>query len=257
MANLYHATGIALSRRDHREADRWYSILTREHGKIELLARGGHKVLAKLTPHLEMPAVVDFHVVRGRQFDTIAGTDRRRAFPSTYADLPRLLLAHNALQLTDIGTRPDEPDARLFDLLVGWFEAVEAAPSVTPERAGFLLGGYALRLLSAIGYRPELTRCLACKRPVEPGGYRWHAVKGGVACRGCVERDQEQWFAARVLSDDALKLIRFGLDAPFPELFRPRLAADRLLEYHEAVESLMVSHFPVIPANSLRAACAF
>jgi DNA repair protein RecO (recombination protein O) len=229
--------------------------LTREHGKVDLLARGGHKMLAKLTPHLEMPAVVDFHVVGGRQYDTLAGTNRRRAFPNVYADLPRLLLAQNALHLTDIGTRANEPDPALYDLLARWMEAIDDAPSVTVERAGFLLGSYALKLLAAIGYRPELGRCLSCKFAIEPGSYRWHALKGGVVCRPCAERDQEQWFAARRLSDEALKLVRFGLSEPFSDQFRPHLSGEHLAEYHEAVESLLISHFPVIPANSLRGAC--
>lgn len=257
MASLYHATGIVLSRRDHREADRWYSVLTREYGKIELLARGGHKALAKLTPHLEMPAVVDFHVVNGRQFDTVAGTDRLRAFPSLYGDLSRLLLVQNALHLTDIGTRTNETDPILYDLLLQWVEAVESSPALSAERAAFLLGSYALKLLAVIGYRPELSNCLACKRAIVPGGYRWHALKGGVVCQDCAGQDQEQWFAARALSDDTLKLLRFGLSEPFSSQFRPHLSGERLGEYHEAVESLMVSHFPVIPASSIRAACAF
>src|SRR3989339_1176892 len=256
MVSLYRATGIVLSRKDHREADRWYSVLTREFGKVDMLARGGHKMLAKLTPHLEMPAIVDFYVVNGRQFDTIAGTDRLRAFPSVYADASRLLLVQNALHLTDIGTRPNETDPILYELLVQWLETVEQTQAITNERAGFLLGSYALKLLTIIGYRPELSLCLSCKLAIEPGAYRWHALKGGVVCRSCVDHDQEQWFAARALSDEALKLIRFGMSESFASQLRPHLVGAHLSEYHEAVESLMVSHFPVIPANSIRAACS-
>ncbi len=257
MASLTHATGIVLSRKDHREADRWYSVFTREHGKVELLARGGHKMLAKLTPHLEMPAIVDFHVVNGRQYDTIAGTDRLRAFPGLSGDLTRLVLAQNAFHLVDIGTRPQESDFAIYDLLERWLEALDAAPSVSGARAGFLLGSFAVKLLSLIGYRPELARCLGCKTAIAPGAYRWHALKGGVVCHGCAERDNAQWFAARVLSDEAFKLIRFSLSEPFASQLRPHLPAELLLEYHDAVEALIVSHFPVIPANSLRAACLF
>jgi DNA repair protein RecO (recombination protein O) len=255
MASLYHATGIVLSRRDHREADRWYSIFTREFGKVELLARGGHKMLAKLTPHLEMPAIINLHVVRGRQYDTIAGTNRERAFPGLYSDSSKLFLIQSALHLTDIGTRPHEQDLVLHDLLVQWIETVESSPSLSSERAGFLLGSYVLKLLSIIGYRPELSRCLSCKLPIEPGSYRWHALKGGVVCQTCAQRDQEQWFAARPLSDGALKLIRFGLSESFPSQLRPHLGADDVSAYHEAVESLIISHFPVIPANSIRGSC--
>lgn len=257
MATLYHTTGIVLSRRDRGEADRWYSVLTREHGKVEMLARGGHKILAKLTPHLEMPAVVHFLVVNGRQYDTIAGTNRMQAFPNVYTDLTCLNLVQTALYLTDIGMRPNEPEPNLVNLVENLLTTVNDAPAITRERAGFLLGAYALKLLSVIGYRPELVRCLACKTGIAPGSYRWHALKGGVVCRDCVERDQEQWFAARAMTDEALKLIRFSLSEPFPNQLRPQLSADHLAEFHDAVESLMISHFPVIPAKSLRSACVF
>jgi len=53
-----------------------------------------------------------------------------------------------------------------------------------------------------------------------------------------------------------LKLIRFGMSESFASQLRPHLVGAHLSEYHEAVESLMVSHFPVIPANSIRAACS-
>lgn len=256
MATLYNTTGIVLSRRDRGEADRWYSVLTQEHGKIELLARGGHKMLAKLTPHLEMPAVIDFHVVNGRQFNTVAGTDRRVAFPRLYGDVSRLLLVRNALYLVDIATRQEEADPALYAIVLAWLAAIDAAPSVSSDRAGFLLAGFALKLLAAIGYRPEVSRCLDCKTTIVAGQYRWHALKGGVVCSPCVTRDNRQWFAARAISDDTLKLLRFGLAEPFEFHLRPLLPVAALDEFHDAVEGLMISHFPVIPANSLRAACS-
>lgn len=255
MSAIYHTTGIVLSQRDHREADRWYSVFTRDRGKIEVLAKGGHKPLAKLTPHLEMPAVVELMVVNGKQYDLVTGAERRVAFPNVYSDLSRLLLVQHALYLTDIGTRPHEADIALYDLLAHWLETVNSAPVFTQERAGFLLGAFGVKLLSLVGYRPEFLRCLVCRDAIVPGAYRWSALKGGVACAACVERDQEQWFASRVISDGALKLLRYALAEPFDAHLRPHLPGELLTEYHEAVESLLVSHFPVIPANSLRSAC--
>jgi DNA repair protein RecO (recombination protein O) len=255
VASIYHTTGIVLSQREHKEADRWYSVFTRDRGKIEVLAKGGHKPLAKLTPHLEMPAVVELMVVNGRQYDTVAGVERRVGFANVYGDLSRLLLARHALYLTDIGTRPHEMDVALYDLLVRWLTTLDAASTVTQERAGFLLGAFSVKLLSLVGYRPEFLRCLVCRDAIAPGAYRWSALKGGVACATCVERNQEQWFAARTISDDALKLLRYALAEPFEAHLRPHLPGELLTEYHEAIESLLISHFPVIPGNSLRSSC--
>lgn len=255
MATLFRTTGIILSRRDHREADRWYSAFTRAQGKVEFLARGGHKPLAKLTPHLEMPAEVDLLLVDGRQYFTVAASDRVRAFPNLYADAGKLTLVSGALHLADIGTRPHEADAALYDELVRFLAFVDEAPALSHERAGFLLAAFGLKLLAIIGYRPELSSCLACKDALRPGAYRWHAPKGGVVCDPCSSRDTAQWFSARPMADETLKLIRFALTERFEDQLRPHLGAEDLTAFHEAVESLIISHFPTIPASSLRAAC--
>ncbi len=256
MSATYAATGIVLGWHDHREADRWYSVYTKEFGKVEALARGSHKPLAKLSPHLEFPAEVSLMLVRGRQYDLVAGVERLRAFPSASADLERSLLIRGALHLVDIGVKPQEADAKLYGILLDWLAFVDASPAVSSERAGFMLGSFALKLMSVSGYRPQLGLCLSCQETLQPGAYRWHALKGGVVCRNCTEREQEQWFASRAMTDEALKLLRFALENTFEHQLRPHLPGVILGEFHEAVESLIVSHFPTIPANSIRAACA-
>ena len=255
MSVIYQTKGIVLSRRDHKEVDRWYSVFTPTKGKVEFLARGGHKTLAKLTPHLETVAIVDLMLIHGRAYQIVAGVDRLQSFPSIYANLPKLVLAQNALHLVDIGTRADEHDSNIYHLLLSWLEFLNDDTQISQERAGFLLGGFALKLLMCVGYRPELNQCLACRETIVSGQYQWHGLKGGVVCIGCAQRDQQQWFASRPMTDGALKLVRFGLEASFASHLRPHLRAEDLLGFHESVESLMISHFPVIPASSLRAAC--
>jgi DNA repair protein RecO (recombination protein O) len=254
MSKLYQTTGIVLSWRNYREADRWYSALSREHGKVEFRARGANKHLAKLTPHLETVSVANLLLVNGRYYETVAGVERKRAFPGVYNDLSSRMLAKNALHMVDIGTRAFQKNATLYDALLDWLTFLDDAPSVSSVRAGYLLGGFTLRLMGMVGYRPVLEHCLDCKNNVDPGSFRWHALQGGVVCRACVEGDERQWFNAHSMSDDGLKLLRFAANQPFDDLLKPRLPADTLSEYHEAIESLIVSHFPTIPANSLREA---
>lgn len=255
MASLHQVTGLILSRRDHKEVDRWYSAFTRERGKIEFLARGAHKPLAKLSPHLESFCEADFLLVNGRHYHTIAGVERRRAFPNIHTDLSRLMLAQNGLHLVDIGTKPFESDPFLYKSTLYWLKFLDQAPDISPERAGFLLASFTLKLLALTGYRPELNNCLACKTPVESKSFRWHALKGGVVCQKCVQAHEEQWFAARPMDDDTLKLIRFAISEAYPDQLKPHLSGQTLGAFHEATESLIICHFPTIPANSLRGAC--
>lgn len=253
---MTRANGIVLSQREHRETDRWYSVYTRELGKLEFLARGGHKPLAKLTPHLETAAVVELLLVNGRAYHTVAGVERRESFPRVYSDLTKLLLSQNALHLVDIGTRDEEVDVNIYDLLRAWLRFLNTDVAISRERGAFLLGGFCLKLLSLVGYRPELRACLGCRHAVEEDAFAWHALKGGVVCSKCVATDQEQWFAVRSITNGSLKLLRFVLAEPFESHMKPRLRGEDLTGFHEAVESLIISHFPTIPAASLREACA-
>ncbi|MBI5369571.1 DNA repair protein RecO [Candidatus Uhrbacteria bacterium] len=244
-----------LSRRDFREADRFYSVLTPTHGKIEFLARGGHKPLAKLTPHLEAVAEVELLLVSGRVFQTVAGVERRRSFPHIFNDLQKLLLAQNSLSLVDLATRPHERDPILYKLILSWLDFIETSASPSDERSAFLLGSFLLKLMAISGYRPELTQCLSCREAIAAGNFYWHALKGGVVCASCVVRDQEQWFSARRIDDATLKLLRFASQESFSNQTRPTLAAEQIVWFHEVLESYLICHFPVIPSVSIRAAC--
>src|SRR3989338_4537652 len=173
MAVLHRTTGIIVASRDHREADRWYTVFTREQGKIEFLARGARKALAKLSAHLEMPGVLELLLVRGRAFETVAAVERQRAFPHLHTDLSRLLLLRNALHLVDLGTRTHQSDPILYDELLRWLSFLETCPELSPTRSGLLLGAFALKLLTITRYRPEFGSCLVCQTTIQAGAYRW------------------------------------------------------------------------------------
>lgn len=255
MSTLYSTNAIILSHCNFREADRWYTALTPDYGKIEFIARGGNKPLAKLTPHLEVIAEVELLIVRGRLYQTIAGVERRLSFFELHKNLNQLTLARNSLHLIDIATKPHERDVVLYELLREWLGFLCEKKSISNERAGFLLGSFMLKFMSISGYRPELQQCLSCHRFIEPKNYFWHALRGGVVCQTCSSANHEAWFSARPISDEALKLARFALQESFESQIRPHLKAEHILSFHEILESFIISHFPTIPAVSLRTAC--
>ena len=132
MSVLYRAKGIVLARCDHKEVDRFYSVFTKEHGKIQFLARGGHKSLAKLTPHLESIAEVELLLVRGRYFDTVAGVDRIRRFKLDKG-LQKQVLAQHALHLVDMGTKEWESDEILYSVLSDWLHFLATIPELEKD----------------------------------------------------------------------------------------------------------------------------
>jgi DNA repair protein RecO (recombination protein O) len=257
MATLYQTTGIVLGWRAYREHDRWYSALTKDKGKIDFLARGGQKHLAKLTPHLEMVSEANFLFVDGRLYHTVAGVERLVSFPNIYNSLSKLLLLKNSLTLINMGTRQEESDPVLYGFLKDWLVFLDGLSEVSTNRAAFILGAFSLKFMSIIGYRPELNCCLGCRKIIEPNRFKWHALKGGVVCSSCIAKHGDQWFSAKPISDGALKLLRFALQEKFTDQTKPYLKGEDVAEFHAALESLIISHFPTIPAASIKEACAY
>lgn len=64
---IYTTKGIVLSERPIREADRIYSILTRDFGLIRARALGVRKESSKLRGNLEPVSVASVSLVRGRE----------------------------------------------------------------------------------------------------------------------------------------------------------------------------------------------
>jgi DNA repair protein RecO (recombination protein O) len=71
--------------------------------------------------------------------------------------------------------------------------------------ARLVLVAFHLRLLDALGYRPELRECVACRVAIEPERNRFSASTGGVLCPACGPHEA----TARAIGTPALKLLRF------------------------------------------------
>lgn len=256
MATLKNTTGILLGKRDFREADRIYSVLTMEYGKLELLGRGARKSRAKLSSHLEFACEADFFVVFGKVFDTVAGVERQATFQNIYKDFSKTLLLHQALQLVDLCIKPRQVDILLYDEIRAWLYFLDMSPVFSKERSGFLLAVFTLKLLSLFGHHPQLNRCVSCQKKIVTNQYRWHALRGGVVCKTCIDTDSAQWFSARSIQDETLKLLRLALEEPYHKQLDVRLSKEQIPLFHDLVESLVVSHFPTIPMVSLRETCS-
>lgn len=247
MAQIFRTNGIVLGSRDHREADRFYSVFTDAHGKLELRARGSRKISSKLASHLEPFAVCDLMVVRGRYHDIVAGVERQEAYKNLRGDAEKLSLLSYILHLVDITTKPRQSDPVLFYELRSWLSVLDDAPEISAKRRAFLQASFTLKLLTILGYRPELTRCVSCQSRIARRVYKWHGLKGGVVCELCTTRHSEEWFAARKIQDNTLKLVRFATDEPASDLLHVRIPGELSGEFHDLVESLVVAHFPVLP----------
>lgn len=143
---------IILNRLDYGEADRILTLLTPDHGKLSLIARGVRRVKSKLAGGIELFSVSDITFVRGRgELGTLASSRLDTHYNKIAGDLDRVMLAYDLIKILHKNTE-DQPEVEYFALLNNAFGALNK-PSVPPAivRAWFLS-----QLLYLAGHSPNL-----------------------------------------------------------------------------------------------------
>lgn len=144
--------GIVLSRTDFGEADRIITLLTPQHGKLRLMARGVRKPKSKLAGGIELFSVSDITFIQGRgEIGTLISSRLKRYYGEIVKDITRVQLGYDLIRLLHKSTE-DEPEAEYFGLLEQAFEALNDA-SIQPD---LIRAWFEAQLLKQAGHSPNL-----------------------------------------------------------------------------------------------------
>ena len=96
--HIYTTKGLVLSERPLREADRVYSILTRDLGLVRVSATGVRKEESKLRGALEPVTLSQVSLVRGKEYWRITSAEVMRKIPALAGILRPLALLEKLVQ---------------------------------------------------------------------------------------------------------------------------------------------------------------
>lgn len=227
-ARVYRTEAIILRRQDFGEADRILTVLTPEHGKLRLLAKGVRKSTSRKSGHLEPFTRVDLMIARGRSLDLITQAESRWVFSSGGTDLVRFGCASYVVEALDRFTVEDVEAHQLYQVLRDTLERLEE--DVDP---GLLLRYFELELLDLAGFRPSLSLCVGCGEKIQPQDQFFSAHEGGVVCPSCGTHTPE----AVPISLAALKVLRNFQREPFSRLSGLKLRYSTLAELEHLLEA--------------------
>ncbi|MEO9223617.1 MAG: DNA repair protein RecO [Acidimicrobiales bacterium] len=172
---LYRDHGIVLRTHKLGEADRIVVFVTAQHGKVRAVAKGARKSGSRFSARLEPPSHVALQLYEGRELDTVTQAETVDHFRAIKDDLDRLSKASSLLEAIDQVAQEAEPDASLYQLLLGALRALAASD------AALLSPAFFLKLLAHDGVRPVVDRCVACGRPDDLCAF--DLLEGGLLCR--------------------------------------------------------------------------
>jgi DNA repair protein RecO (recombination protein O) len=146
---------IILTRTDYGEADRILTLLTPEHGKLHLLAKGVRRVKSKLAGGIELFSISTITFMPGRSggsgLGTLVSTRLDKHYGRIVQDLERTMLGYELIKQLN-KTTEDQAEAEYFTLLQQAFRALDD-PDVQLELVRFWFQAQLLRLA---GHTPNL-----------------------------------------------------------------------------------------------------
>lgn len=150
-----------LKSRNQGDFDRVYTVFSKKYGKIEFVAKGARKPLAKLSGYLERPAKASVSLVEGQTLKlTSALSDAQ--YLKIKGNLTSLNLALRGMDLANKLILAPEPDIEIFKLIGGFLDTEE----VLAKKDSFLwqkhLAYYyfIVKLVNILGYGLEENKLL-------------------------------------------------------------------------------------------------
>lgn len=159
-------------------------LYTLDYGLRSVIAKGAQRARSRygglLEPFTEGEA--HFYLKEGRDLHTLGGFDLLRARQALGRDLTAFSGASLLSELVlRFGTEEAQPE--LFHLLVDSLDRLAAAPAAQTAHVALAA---VWRVVSLLGYHPELETCLGCGRPFGSAeATRFDVDAGGAACTSC------------------------------------------------------------------------
>ncbi|MBN1287446.1 MAG: DNA repair protein RecO [Anaerolineae bacterium] len=174
---LFRTEAIILRRRDFGEADRLLTLFTPSRGKLGVLAKGARKPTSRKGGHVELFALVDMLVAKGRSLDIISQVEMIEPYRALRDDLVRTTYAAHIVELLDRFTGEGEENVNAYNLLKAALGYL--CQEVDPRLVARF---YELHLLTWVGYRPELFACVRGGEEIDAQDQYFSYADGGAVC---------------------------------------------------------------------------
>lgn len=237
----FRTPALILRRRDFGEADRVLTILTPEHGRLDVLAKGARKPISTKTGHVELFTKADMLINRGRDFGIAAQVEMLHPHLPLREDLQRGAYANYVAELVIRFTADEDAEAntRLFTLVddaLTWLSS-DPDPRLTARY-------FELHLLDMAGFRPELSVCVLSREAIRPEDQFFSFADGGI-----VSPAHSHLTTSLIpITVNALKLLRHMQRSPYSHV-RSLTVTPAL---HSEVERVMLGYITYLLERRLQ-----
>jgi len=237
----YQTEAIIIKKTKLGEADSIITFYTPHLGKIQGFAKSVRKPRSKLAGHLELLTYSLVSLARGRNLDTVTGSQTINSFLPLKSDLWLTSCALYAIELINQFTADHIENQPLFQLLLETLERL-----CQTDDKELVLRYFELHLLERVGYRPQLRECVSCHQPLEATTNSFCPSASGMLCPNCVPNHPSSY----PLSVNAQKVLRLFQSSDYPAASRVKIAP----ELSRQVEKVMSDYLKYLLEREVKSA---
>lgn len=170
--------GLVLRVTDYKDRDAIITLLTADHGKLTVKARGLRRKNSPLIASCQLLCFSEFVLFEYRDMYTVNEAHCVELFQGLRNDLEKLYLASYFAQAAEVVSQEDLPNPDLMSLVLNALYALSFMNlSVNKVKAAF-----EFRCSCIAGYTPDLSACSNCGNPVPD---RLDVSDGVAVCSRC------------------------------------------------------------------------
>jgi len=145
----YKVQGYIIRKQDSREYDKFFTLYTRELGKIRVIAQGVKKISSKLSGNLELLHHVFCTIAKGKQIDRITTVDILTRHEPIKDDIKKLICALYCLDVADHLIQDNQQDLQIYELMG---EMLDVIAEHSSKQAPCIADAFLIKFRMLCGY---------------------------------------------------------------------------------------------------------
>ena len=205
--------GIIIAEKVLSDFDKMLTILTPNMGKIECVAKGARRPKSLLMAGTQFLCFGDYLLYKGSDNYSMNSCETIELFYNIRTDLDKLKYAVYITKIVNDVTMENQNNYKVLQLFLNTLYVI----SNTDKDLDLVISIFRLRLLSIIGFRPEIKECKSCRETenltkfsIKDNGFKCEAC--GKIDKGAIDMNETTRDAIRyIILSDAKKIYSFNV----------------------------------------------
>ncbi len=223
--------GIVLREYAVGENGKFIDILTQENGVISLTVRGARKINGKSGSSTQLFAYSEFCYSENGDYRILNSSEPIRIFYKLRNSLTKISLASYFAEVVRFCAEP-QPDNDILRLFLNTLHFLEN--DLRDEK--MLKAIFELRLMSEIGFMPDVTICQKCGA-FEPHELFFSIRESCFYCKDCFSGNPDEWYKINI---SVLSAMRHILLTDFNRLYNFRTSENTMNTLSDVAEKYLL-----------------